>query len=129
MQFKSVKRTLYRKRQTKIPKNPGSVAEIIKYFEDEEIRNSFGTTLNKEKKPFFDHAFQNDSFAYCIFSSKKTMELIDKNIPTEKRHILMDATFRVVPNSPFSQLLIIYIRYQHKVSSFLITDIFEHPKQ
>lgn len=115
LQFKNIKSTLYRKRQAKVPKNPQSVSEIIDHFDNTEIFDAFGTSLHQEKSAFYDFSFENRQFSYCIFSSKRCIHLIQDKIPINERHILMDATFKVVPKSPFTQLLIIYVRYHKKV--------------
>lgn len=100
-----------------MPKNPDTVEAIQKHFENEDILNTFGTTLHDDKYVFYDHCDQSAKFAYCIFSSKKTINLIKDKIPVDEREILMDATFKVVPKSPFNQLLVVYIRFQKKVSA------------
>lgn len=105
----------FQKRQAKVPKNPQSVSEIIDHFDNTEIFEAFGTSLHQEKSAFYDFSFQNRQFSYCIFSSKRCIHLIQEKIPINERHILMDATFKVVPKSPFTQLLIIYVRYHKKV--------------
>lgn len=76
----------------------------------------FGTS--KFGYSFFDHVYESESFDYCIFSSKKSIELMEENIPAFERRLLMDATFKVCPDSEFTQLLIIYAEYAQEVDEF-----------
>lgn len=39
-------------------------------------------------------------------------------LPSEQRHIAMDGTFKVAPNSEFTQLLIIHVEFLQKVFNF-----------
>lgn len=74
----------------------------------------------EQKYKFFDGAFEHKKkkFAFCVFSSKATIKLIKEHIPLSDRHILMDATFRVVPIGQFNQLFILYIRKNDKVKFY-----------
>lgn len=83
---------------------------------------SYGSTLQTfdlkgdelpEKLRFFDTAYECKDYAYCVLSSKQTIELVENNMKANERHVLMDATFRITPVGPFNQLLILYIR-KHK---------------
>lgn len=95
--------------------------EIKQAFSNPDILQAFGYAFGSEgtKEIFFDAAIQENDFSYCIFSSKKMIELINTRIQPKKRHILLDATFKTCPLGPFTQLLIIYIRVDHQVSAFL----------
>lgn len=46
------------------------------------------------------------------------MHFIEKHIEVNKRHYLLDATFKVVPVGPFNQFLIFYVNYIEKVRIF-----------
>lgn len=111
--------------------------EIAEAFEESAVFETYGTSLQTkdldgndliEKYDFFDQIVENKkkTFSFCVFSSKVTLELIKRDIPIQDRHILMDATFRIVPVGPFKQLLIIYIRKHHKVIFMMILILVRH---
>lgn len=79
------------------------------------VYEEFGMTKHDAKLPFFKHAFANDKFSYCVFASETIIGFI-KTIPDGDRRYLMDATFKVVPFSVFTQLLVIHIEYLDKAS-------------
>lgn len=123
--LKKHKRGFEKIKKGSLPSTPKNVAEIINAFEQKSVIDSYGVTLQTidlEKKPltekyrFYDVAVEEKGFSYCIFSSKVSIQLIEKHIDIDKRHILMDATFKTCPSSPFKQLLILYIRTQKKVN-------------
>lgn len=89
--------------------------EINEAFKNPEILQCFGYTLGS-KDIFFDAAIDTGNFSFCVFSSKKMINLLNKHVPNKKLHILMDATFRTCPFGPFNQLLILYARIHHQVS-------------
>lgn len=68
-----------------------------------------------DKYAFYDCAVEESEYSYCIFSSKISIQLIEKEISIDHRHILMDATFKTVPAGPFKQLLILHIRKRKQV--------------
>lgn len=43
------------------------------------------------------------------------MDAIKANIDVSKRRYLIDATFKVVPEGPYYQFLVIYVEYVQKV--------------
>lgn len=107
-----------------MPSSPQSISEIIEAFKNLDVMETYGCTLQTvdidnnplpKKYTFFDIAIEKSTHSFCVFSSKATIELINQHIPLEERHILMDATFRIVPIGPFKQLLILYIRRHRKV--------------
>lgn len=115
MDYKKYARTFQRIKQGILPKNPLTVAEINEAFAKQEIQDAYGHALHSAKQPFFNGAVQYEKHSICVFSSKYTIDLIEKNIPPTERHILMDGTFKVCPYGPFNQLLILYIRKDKKV--------------
>lgn len=74
----------------------------------------FGRSLGAENL-FFDVAKSTKNGDFCVFSSKKQIELLNTHIEDERLHLLMDATFRTCPMGPFKQFLIIYARIHHQV--------------
>lgn len=95
-----------------------NVEEINEAFKKPEVLDSFGYAFGEEgaKDIFFDLATDTGDFSYCVFSSKKQIELLNEHVVDDKLHILMDATFKTCPLGPFNQLLIIYARIHHQVS-------------
>lgn len=114
--FNRKKRTIQRLKRGVLPQSPKTVAEILAAFDKSAVFDTYGKSLHEgEDLPFFNGAIETKDFSYCVFSSRKSIELIEKYIPVPERHILMDGTFRIVPVGPFKQLLILYIRNQKKV--------------
>lgn len=70
----------------------------------------FGTSRSNDT-PFFQYAYENKAFSYCVFASLRSIDLMKKNIDVGSRKLMIDATFKVCPNSIFNQLLIIYVEY------------------
>lgn len=100
--------------------SPKTAADLIKFFKNPEVFNNFGMTLHEEEErtPFFKVCHNESNFSYCIFSSNKTVELINKYIPNvNNRTILIDGTFAVIPIGCFKQLIMMHIQYSEKVSS------------
>lgn len=56
-----------------------------------------------------------------MFSSRKIVRLIEE-LPPADRHILMDATFKIVPIGEFKQLLVLYARIKNEVTHFNSTN-------
>lgn len=72
-------------------------------------------TLHKNPKRFFNEIRIENNFSYCIFSSRKSVDLITEQIEEEERFFLMDGTFRITPRGVFKQVLIIHLQYKKKV--------------
>lgn len=89
------------------------MSEILAAFENEGIMNKFGVTGKGQR--FFKTAFTCDQFEYCIFASDDVIANIQDRIPLDRRHYLMDATFKICPYGTFKQLLIIFISYLESV--------------
>lgn len=102
-----------------MPKSPETIDGINDAFTVEDIKQNFGMSLHKPTNhPFFNGAVDAGSHSFCVFSSKATIDLVcdPDNMPEDERHILMDATFKIVPTSVFKQLLILYVRIKFEVS-------------
>lgn len=137
LELEKIERGLQMIKKGTLPTTPDSIDDINRAFDDESVFDAYGTSLQvvdtdgsnlPQKNRFFDGAFENKQkqFSFCCFSSKTTIKLIEKHIPADKRHILMDATFRVVPMGKFNQLFILYIRKNKKVSEFILWFYFIH---
>lgn len=101
-----------------MPNNPTTINELIDLYSKDDVIENFGYSLHeRDERYVFNDTILNggNNGSYCIFSSKRNIELMNEHIPIERRHILMDATFKVVPRGPFKQLLIIYVAYLKKV--------------
>lgn len=123
--FTKKKRTLQRLKRGVLPKNPTSVADILSALIDKAVLDTYGKTIHEnENHKFYNGAVETSKYSFCVFSSPKTAQLMQQHIPTAERDILMDATFRIVPVGPFKQLLILYIRYNNKVFTYIITYIY-----
>lgn len=123
--FTLVKRGLYYIRNKLLPDSPKTIADIIAAFEQPDVEKTIGSSKHSEDIPFYvgchEEKNENDdhSYAFCVFKSQHTIDLINKHIPNfEERDILLDATFKCCPFGPFKQLLLLYFRYQDKVFPF-----------
>lgn len=67
---------------------------------------------------FFRTAHKCDAFSYCIFASEAIIQNINLNIDPERRHYLLDASFKVCPLGEFNHFLIIHIEYMETVNGF-----------
>lgn len=95
------------------PKRP---LEVVEAFNLQNVWESYGLSQDvDDQKHFFTACINEEDFAYCIFSSQKSIKLIEENILPVKRTFLMDATFKIVPRGCFTQLLVIYIEYMEEV--------------
>lgn len=122
-----MKRGLYYIRNKLLPESPKTIADVIAVFEKPDVGETIGSSKHSVDVPFYVgcHEEKNDkdnpSYAFCVFKSQYTIDLIHKHLPDSKdRDILMDATFKCCPYGPFKQLLLLYFRYQDKVISSLI---------
>lgn len=113
-------RTLQLIRSASFPKNPITCDEIAAAFQEDNIMNAIGRSQNTAKETFYNGVVQTENYSFCVFSSKKIMNIIDQNIEVNRRNYLLDATFKVVPVGPFNQFLIFYINYIEKVRKFNI---------
>lgn len=119
MSYDKCKRSLQRIKRGILPKNPLTCEDINIAFADEKVFSSYGRSLHVEENfIFFDGAVDATNYSFCVFSSKKTIALVQENFKPEEIEILMDATFRIVPVGPFKQLLILYFRVHKKVCTF-----------
>lgn len=115
LDFFKYERTLQLIRSASFPKNPVTCDEISNAFQNENIMNSIGRSQHVAKEAFFNGVVQSEEYSFCVFSSKNIMNMIEKHIDVNRRHYLLDATFKVVPVGPFNQFLIFYINYIEKV--------------
>lgn len=115
LKFNTVRRSLQRKRAGSMPPSPTSAAEILAAFDDPEIMETFGNSKHNESRPFFMTAYEEEKFSYCIFASKASIDLVHGYIEEKDRCFLADATFKVVPDGIFRQLLIVFVEYVDKV--------------
>lgn len=117
--FDDHERTFNRLRARGVPTTPNSPEEIKLAFARPDIFECYGKTDHTDSREiFFDHVHVGMDFSYCIFSSKKIMQHIEKT-PIGDRHYLIDATFKVVPFGCFTQLLIIHVGKYDTVHPFI----------
>lgn len=113
LKLKEVERQLYRLRDKTYPERPNTHEGVRTKLNEPEVINSYGLTLNKQH-PFYINSVVEPNYAFHLFASYATINMIKEHIPTEKRNYLMDGTFKVVPKT-FSQLFIIAIEYKNDV--------------
>lgn len=96
--LKGMQRSLCNIRAKALPSSPKSANDIVKIYENDFVRQNYGLTLRDteaEKTMFFKHAFQNNDYAFCLFTSQDIVNAIKKNIEVENRQYFMDGTFKV----------------------------------
>lgn len=114
--YSKMQRNLRLLRSKGLPPSPLNTVDINIAFSRADIMDKFGYTLHERKREkFFQGTFSNDLFSFCVFASINTIKLIKESTRPENLTILMDGTFKVVPISCFSQLLIIYAQYNNKI--------------
>lgn len=102
-------------RQNTLPKVPSNCQDIRELFEKEDIMKEYGLSYHDSPRIFYKGVYECASFAYCVFASDEIIETMQANITVQNRHFLIDATFKVVPLGPFTQLLVIYTEYFREV--------------
>lgn len=116
--YDSLKRSVQRARAYKLPQNVIDVAAINDAFSRPETMATYGMT--KANKVFFKTAYECAAFSYCVFASDDIIERFQERIPKDRRHFLMDATFKICPFGVFNQILIIYVSYVDRVCGYFI---------
>lgn len=112
MQYAKRHRTFKYHQKNGLPQNPKTLEDVKAFFEDSDIMTKIGQTLHTtDPKLFYQDTVITPTFAYAIFSS----EAILANLPVN-RSVRIDCTFKCVPKSPFTQLLILQIDCSNHVS-------------
>lgn len=107
---------MLRIRNSKIPKPPTNVHEVIEAYEIEIVIEHYSRTKHQnEKYEFYKGSYECDDFSYSYFASDHVMNNIREHIPEDQRNFLMDATFKICPLGKFYQLLIIYVGFCDQV--------------
>lgn len=117
LKLKNIERQLYRIRDKEYPERPKTHANVQAMFENPEIMDEYGQTMNKHSR-FYAGSVVKSLFAFHIWASFATINFIKNHITPDKRNYLLDGTFKIIPSTPklFSQLLIISIEYKNDVS-------------
>lgn len=115
---------MQRHRATAYPASPKNVHDITVAFTNANVRDNFGKTkCLASPQDFFITAGEEDGLGYCIFASKKSINLMEQWIKPDDRKLCIDATFKVTPNSVFYQTLIIFVEYHRQVTKSSILAI------
>lgn len=105
----------------KAPKTP---IEITEAFKDDKVQSDYGYNLSNTEKLYI-NTVSAENTCFTLFASMDVVKMIETNIPPNQRQYSMDATFRIVPQGNFKQLLIIYIEFHNDVSEYFL-DCFVH---
>ncbi|XP_017466766.1 PREDICTED: uncharacterized protein LOC108359419 [Rhagoletis zephyria] len=81
--------------------------------------NAVGRSKHLDHDIFFDTCIETATHSFRVFSSKYSVSLIKSHIEPNRKHDMVNATFKVVPVDPFNQLLIIYVCYIKSVFPFV----------
>lgn len=111
-----MKRQLFRIKNLKYPKLPKNIKDIQLAFGHEDIMKDFGYTLDKTNLLYVGTVFKK-SYAFVVFVSQKVINIIGDAIPPEKRRLLIDGTFSMVPRQ-FQQLIVVSVEYKNDVSFY-----------
>lgn len=118
--YEEHERCLQKARNMGVPKAPQNVQEIREAINRTDIFDTYCKTNHMDRREIFlDHLYEGKDFSFCIFSSKKIIQEIEKNIDVKDREYFIDGTFKVVPYGCFSQLLIIHIGRFDTVHPFI----------
>lgn len=113
-----MERNLCRIKNKIYPKQPETAAEIERLFCEQEIIQEFGYNLSNTERFYMNTVHIPEKYAFTIFGSIDSINLVKEKINPNNRKILMDGTFKVTPH-PYgcsSQLLIIFVEYENNVS-------------
>lgn len=114
--YSKISRSLATWRGEKYKNSPTSCAELRAVFEDPKILKDLGTSLQRDHGVLFNCVHEEDSFAFCVISSPKSVELITQNVEEKDLFYLIDATFSITPMcNVFQQVLIIHAQFGIKV--------------
>lgn len=116
VKFADIQQTLQAIRSSAIPPTPKTANEIEQAYLNPTVFEEFGQSFHDVPKVFFKKAYECKQYSYCIFASETNMAYITENIAIANRCYLMDATFKIVPDCSFNQLLIVYVEYLDKVN-------------
>lgn len=103
--------------KAKYRKAPTDAEGIAREFEKEHIYEDLGKSLHKDKGIFYNGVQIEENFSNCIFSSEKSIQLIEDFVEKKDQFFLMDGTFRITPRGTFQQVLILYAAFGIKVFS------------
>lgn len=122
--------TSHKVHRAALPKTPSKVSDINKLFEIPHVLQNYGMTKRISKEPpnipptkFFDHAYECDEFAFCIFSSKDIIKAVLEHTEKDERKLFADGTFKICPMGDFSQVLIIFAELLGHVSTTIIQNV------
>lgn len=117
--FSKVEKTLRDIRKQKYDCSPKNLLEIKTAFENPVILRDLGTSLHRDHRPLFNTVHEEPDFGFCIFSSPKSINLIEENLlDLNERFFLIDGTFKITPMcNVFTQVLIIHAQFGIKVRS------------
>lgn len=115
LRYKSIERTLRRRKNQKHPKKPTSIKDIIEAFKNQSIMNDYALNLSRTER-FYINTIEHELYSFTLFASYQIMSLIE-NMPY--RNYSVDGTFDMTPVNSFYQLLTIHIEYEKSVSSNL----------
>lgn len=111
-----MERTLRELRRSQFQKSPVTAEDIKSAFENENVMDELGRSLYGMKHELFNDIQITKDYSNCIFSSKSSIDIVKKYIEQQDRFFIMDGTFRITPHGIFTQVLVIYVRYEFKVT-------------
>lgn len=110
LQFGKMNRILNIHKSSLYPNAPLTAAAVMSAFENAFVRDKYGKSLDTENPfDFYNGTVIEEQYQFAVFSSAK---MIEKAKKMQVRNYHVDATFGVVPNGKFKQLLIVHIAHE-----------------
>lgn len=110
LQFGKICRGLNKNKASLFPSAPLTAAAVKSAFEEPIVMNRFGMSLDAvEPTVFYNGTVIEAGFKFTVFSSAKN---IAKRRAMTVRNYHVDATFKVVPNGEYSQLLVVHLAHE-----------------
>lgn len=104
---------LYRRKNKNRPKLLQTCKEIKEKFENNTVLENYGFSLDKKSKMYID-TILCENHCFCVFKSQAVIDMITHRIDKNKRHYLLDGTFKICAK-PFKQLLTLSVEYKNNV--------------
>lgn len=116
LQYGQFRRNLSKKKTLLYPTAPSTVEGVIDAYDDNVVLLKYGMSKVNTSERFYRGSIVQEHFKYTIFVSPSILAKIEGM--TERRYHI-DATFKVVPNGQYTQLLVIHINYAEHCFPFI----------
>lgn len=108
MQFGKMERNLNNMKVSLYPTAPLTAQGVSEAFENSNVMAKYGTSKIDNSGAFYRGTVLYDRYKFSVFASPTILAKVE-GLSDRQFHI--DATFKVVPNGEFNQLLVFHINY------------------